>query len=119
MKTAITFTTDSTDNHLRALVLALTSSHFMHTATDYALKMLGTCEQLAAGLGAGALKDAKYTSGADTVGNVPLRLWVAERLFGKFLFPLVCMRLMQFSQSCTKGRVIPLVLISRNYISKP
>ncbi|KAF9040454.1 hypothetical protein BDZ89DRAFT_347994 [Hymenopellis radicata] len=79
LKSALTITGESTDNHLRCLVLALISSHFMHTATDYAMKMLGTCEQIASGLGAGAVKGAKNTHGADTVGNIPLRIWTAER----------------------------------------
>lgn len=83
LKSAMAITSDATDNHLRALILALTSSHFMHTATDYAMKMLGACQNLACGLGAGAVKGAKNTQGADLVGNIPLRIWTAERFLGK------------------------------------
>jgi hypothetical protein len=76
-------TTDSKDNHLRALTLALLTPHFMHTAMEHAMTMLVTCEQLAAGMGAGSVKGAKNMTGADTVGNGPLRLWIAERNLGQ------------------------------------
>jgi len=53
--------------------------------------MLGTCEQLAAGLGAASVKKRKGADSekvkeqvkekgeGDKVGNAPLRLWVGER----------------------------------------
>ncbi|KAG7446636.1 uncharacterized protein BT62DRAFT_987040 [Guyanagaster necrorhizus] len=79
LRSAMSSTTDSKDNHLRALTLALLTPHFMHTAMEHAMTMLVTCEQLASGMGAGTVKGAKNTTGADTVGNGPLRLWIAER----------------------------------------
>ncbi|KAK0450523.1 uncharacterized protein EV420DRAFT_738131 [Desarmillaria tabescens] len=79
LRSAMGGTTDSKDNHLRALTLALLTPHFMHTAMEHAMTMLVTCEQLASGMGAGSVKGAKNTTGADTVGNGPLRLWIAER----------------------------------------
>ncbi|KAK0436222.1 hypothetical protein EV421DRAFT_1981243 [Armillaria borealis] len=79
LRSAMSGTTDSKDNHLRALTLALLTPHFMHTAMEHAMTMLVTCEQLASGMGAGSVKGAKNTTGADTVGNGPLRLWIAER----------------------------------------
>ncbi|KAK0479523.1 hypothetical protein IW261DRAFT_1564172 [Armillaria novae-zelandiae] len=79
LRSAMSGTTDSKDNHLRALTLALLTPHFMHTAIEHAMTMLVTCEQLASGMGAGSVKGAKNTTGADTVGNGPLRLWIAER----------------------------------------
>ncbi|KAK0491786.1 hypothetical protein EDD18DRAFT_540287 [Armillaria luteobubalina] len=79
LRSAMSGTTDSKDNHLRALTLALLAPHFMHTAMEHAMTMLVTCEQLASGMGAGSVKGVKNTTGADTVGNGPLRLWIAER----------------------------------------
>lgn len=90
----------SQDNHLRALILALISAHYLHTAEDHAQTSLRTCEQLAAGLGAvpknkpvskPVLKEGRTNSmssngsGTDKplegqgVGNAPLRLWIGER----------------------------------------
>ena len=56
--------------------------------------MLGTCEQLAAGLGASGVKRAKGELKEGTrergeeaaVGNAPLRLWVGERYLGVLSF---------------------------------
>ncbi|KAJ7740570.1 hypothetical protein B0H16DRAFT_1324320 [Mycena metata] len=76
-KNALTYATETQDNHLRALILALIAAHYLHTAGDQAQKMLATCEQLAAGLGAPGKKASKER--VDTVGNAPLRLWVGER----------------------------------------
>lgn len=54
--------------------------------------MLGTCEQLAAGLGASSVKRKREGEGVeekggggsvDGVGNAPLRLWLGERFLGK------------------------------------
>ena len=89
LKEALTQTSLSQDNHLRALILALISSHYFHTASDQAQGMLGTCEQFAAGLGAGSVKreGGKGKEGAgDAVGNAPLRLWVGERFLGMLSF---------------------------------
>lgn len=81
LRRALDLATRAQDNHLRALVLALISSHYQHTARDHALTMLGTCEQLAAGLGA-VKKADKAAAGGKTasVGHAQLRLWVGERL---------------------------------------
>ncbi|KAJ7062788.1 hypothetical protein C8F01DRAFT_1135243 [Mycena amicta] len=76
LKHALAYATEHQDNHLRALILALISAHYLHTAGDQAGKMLATCEQLAAGLGAPAKKDRERI---DTAGNTPLRLWVGDR----------------------------------------
>jgi len=59
--------------------MALISSHFFHTAPEHALGMLGTCEQLGAGLGAASVKGEP-----DAVGNAPMRLWVGERVLGMY-----------------------------------
>ncbi|KAI1791986.1 hypothetical protein LXA43DRAFT_1181381 [Ganoderma leucocontextum] len=90
LKHALEVATKAQDNHLRALVLALVSAHYLHTAGDHARAMLQTCEQLAAGLGAPAkaAATASGNEGASTtpattptasVGNAPLGLWVGER----------------------------------------
>ncbi|KAJ7499880.1 hypothetical protein FB451DRAFT_1014303 [Mycena latifolia] len=76
LKNALTYATECQDNHLRALILALIAAHYLHTAGEQAQKMLATCEQLAAGLGAPGKKGKERV---DTVGNAPLRLWVGER----------------------------------------
>ncbi|CAK5275928.1 unnamed protein product [Mycena citricolor] len=76
LKNALNYATESQDNHLRALILALIAAHYLHTAGDQAQMMLGTCEQLAAGLGAPTRKGNEQP---DALGNAPLRLWVGER----------------------------------------
>ncbi|KAJ7683529.1 hypothetical protein B0H17DRAFT_31447 [Mycena rosella] len=76
MKNALAYATECQDNHLRALILALIAGHYLHTAGEQAQKMLATCEQLAAGLGAPGKKGKERI---DTVGNAPLRLWAGER----------------------------------------
>ena len=48
--------------------------------------MLGTCEQLAAGLGAGSGKKGKDGT-PSSVGNAPLRLWVGQKFLGTFPLP--------------------------------
>jgi hypothetical protein len=89
-------TSQSHDNHLRALTLALTSAFYVHTAEDHAREILNACEQLAVGLGAGKKsersdKGRKRSMNADpdteteVTGNSPLRLWVGERLHGECL----------------------------------
>lgn len=80
MKNALSYATESQDNHLRALILALIAAHYLHTAGEQAQKMLATCEQLAAGLGAPGKKGKDRV---DTVGNAPLRLWAGERFLGE------------------------------------
>ena len=75
LKTSLKMASGAQDNHMRALVLALISAHYVHTAGGHAREILKTCEQLAAGLGA-----------SKGEGNVALRLWVGERLVGKFIF---------------------------------
>ncbi|KAG6816701.1 hypothetical protein H0H87_003676 [Tephrocybe sp. NHM501043] len=81
---ALSLATRAQDNHLRALVLALSASHYLHTARDHALTMLGTCQQLAAGLGAlpkGVKGEkAKQEQAPWNGGNAPLSLWVGERI---------------------------------------
>lgn len=96
LKDALAFASLSQDNHLRALILALISSHYFHTAGEQAQTILGTCEQLAAGLGAASIKRRKEANGEmtkanengerDKVGNAPLRLWVGERFLGAIIF---------------------------------
>ncbi|KAI0041400.1 hypothetical protein FA95DRAFT_1548791 [Auriscalpium vulgare] len=76
LKRALGLATQAQANHLRALVLALVGAHYVHTAADHALVVLGTAEQLAAGLGAPPAKGAPL---GPTHGNAPLRLWVGER----------------------------------------
>ena len=97
LKRALELATRSTDNHLRALVLALIAAHYLHTAGEHARTMLQTCEQLAAGLGAPATKGAASAAGADggkgyltpvVVGNAPLGLWAGERFMGTCSFHL-------------------------------
>ncbi|KAF8621735.1 hypothetical protein AX15_007535 [Amanita polypyramis BW_CC] len=51
LKTALEMASACRDNHLRALIVALISSHYFHTARDHAENMLLTCEQLTAGMG--------------------------------------------------------------------
>ena len=70
----------SQDNHLRALIMALVSSHYFHTAYDQAEQVLSTCEQLAAGLGAPSTK--ANSNEVLTSGNVQLGIWVNERTLG-------------------------------------
>lgn len=90
LKTALTLTTNSQENYLRALVLAMCSSHYLLTAEDHARDMLEACSNIACGLGVGQKKstqsqsqlsqDASATEGGNKLGNVPLRLWCGERL---------------------------------------
>ena len=76
----------SQDNHLRALIMALVSSHYFHTAYEQAEQVLTTCEQLAAGLGAPPEKVAP--NDVLTLGNIQLGLWVSERSLGLWRIPL-------------------------------
>ncbi|TEB28133.1 hypothetical protein FA13DRAFT_1690790 [Coprinellus micaceus] len=95
LRKALTLSTQSSDNHLRALVMALIASQYLNTSSEHAEAMLATAEQLAAGLGAQprpakASGDAKAGGGGtpttmtkgktnDGVGNAALRLWIGER----------------------------------------
>ncbi|KAH7924786.1 hypothetical protein BV22DRAFT_1034747 [Leucogyrophana mollusca] len=88
LKHALALASRAQDNHLRALLLALISTHYLHTAPDHAQTTLVACEQLAAGLGA-VVKAEDGAQGAgkghiDAVGNAPLRLWVGERFLELF-----------------------------------
>ncbi|KAF8059472.1 hypothetical protein FPV67DRAFT_1633690 [Lyophyllum atratum] len=88
LRRALDLATRAQDNHLRALVLALISAHYLHTAREHAVTMLGTCGQLAAGLGAAKKAEPLGNGGGGAgngkaevgVGNAPLRLWVGERV---------------------------------------
>lgn len=93
LRTALNLSTAAQDNYLRALVLALVAAQYVHTSVEHAETMLGTAEQLAAGLGAlpkaaktpeaAAKKElVKHASGGDGIGNAHLRLWIGERSLG-------------------------------------
>jgi hypothetical protein len=74
---------------MRLLILCLTAGHYVHTYSEYALKILGTCRQLAAGLGAAPQKtpagDTQATRSPGKaqdkleLGHVRAGLWVGER----------------------------------------
>jgi len=79
-RTALQLSTTAQDNHLRALILSLIASQYVHTSMEHAATMLATAEQLGAGLGAsGAGEKLKSGSKGDGVGNAHLRLWIGER----------------------------------------
>lgn len=82
LKHSLALVTKAQDNHLRAVVLALVAAHYFHTAGDHAFKMLQTCEQLAAGLGASPTKNPA-TDTPIAVGNARLGLWVGRKFLGK------------------------------------
>lgn len=82
LKSALDRASNAQDNHLRAIILALVSSYYFHTAEDQAEQMLKTCRQLATGLGGAAAPAGSTSSDADHVGNAPLGLWVGERFVG-------------------------------------
>lgn len=99
LRQALKIATQSTDNHLRALILALIASQYLNTSTEHAEAMLATAEQLAAGLGAQPRSSQKGSQAAeggtptsagkkvgamDGVGNAPLRLWIGERSAGEY-----------------------------------
>jgi len=93
LRKALDLATRAEDNHLRALVLALVAAQYTCTAREHAASMLVTCEQLAAGMGAGDKKalgkenvQQGQERGSGEVGNAPLRLWVGERFLGGCLF---------------------------------
>ncbi|KAI0706088.1 hypothetical protein BC835DRAFT_1312173 [Cytidiella melzeri] len=78
LKHSLELATRAQDNYLRAVLVALVAAHYFHTAWDYAYKMLLTCEQLAAGLGAPASKNS-VTQTPTAVGNARLGLWVGQK----------------------------------------
>lgn len=80
LKDGLSKASRSQDNYLRALIMALVSSHYFHTAYDQAEQVLSTCEQLAAGLGAPS--DRIHSSEVLTSGNIQLGVWVSERTLG-------------------------------------
>ncbi|KAF8308394.1 hypothetical protein DL93DRAFT_1893951 [Clavulina sp. PMI_390] len=80
LKASLDIASAALDNHLRALVITLTSAHYVHTASDHAKIMLDTARQLAAGMGAPLDKEAQQRSDQPPeLGNAPLGLWVGER----------------------------------------
>lgn len=83
LKSALDTATAAQDNHLRALIIALTSAHYVHTASDHAKMMLDTARQLASGMGAPSTKSA--SSQSEAVGNAPLGLWVGEKFHGTMI----------------------------------
>jgi hypothetical protein len=83
LKSAIDIATASQDNHLRAIAMALTAAHYVHTASDVARKILDTTRQLSSGMGAPASKSGT-TMDLGTLGNAPLGLWVGERFQGVY-----------------------------------
>jgi len=88
LKEALEIATQSSDNHLRALILALLSNLYLLTASEHAQLMLRMCRQLAAGLGAPVIRSepdqASEAENAQVVGNAPLGLWVGERFVGEY-----------------------------------
>ncbi|EJC98575.1 uncharacterized protein FOMMEDRAFT_95808 [Fomitiporia mediterranea MF3/22] len=92
LKYALDIASESQDNHLRALVLALVSALYLRTAEQHSKAMLETCGQLAAGLGAaqkggqpndgaqaGSSREGRTPSSTTSVGNAALGLWVGQR----------------------------------------
>jgi hypothetical protein len=105
LKIALACASKSLDNHLRALVMALVSACYVHTAAEHAQAMLLTCEQLAAGLGAPIERSQQQqqqpsqqpppTPADLRVGNAQLRLWCGEQFLGAFVFFLPVTRAME------------------------
>ena len=85
LKASLDISSRAQDNHLRAVVLALTSAHYYDTASDHAKVMLQTARQLAAGMGAPETQSNKNTGAPTTenhYGNSFLGLWVGESFLG-------------------------------------
>ncbi|KAG9121950.1 hypothetical protein FRC07_001866 [Ceratobasidium sp. 392] len=80
LKLALDGATRAQDNYTRALAVAMSASHYMHTAENHAGTMLGTVKQLAAGMGAVEKGETSKKGGNGSVGNAPLGLWVGLRL---------------------------------------
>lgn len=79
-------------------MIALTSAHYVHTASDHAGMMLDTARQLAAGMGAAPssssstqpTQSSTTTTSTTTMiheplGNAPLGLWVGEKFHELYL----------------------------------
>ncbi|QRV95233.1 hypothetical protein RhiJN_23251 [Ceratobasidium sp. AG-Ba] len=79
LKIALEGTTRAQDNYTRALVVAMSAAHYLHTAEAHAGTMFGTVKQLAAGMGA-TERGKEGDEGKRNVGNAPLGLWVGLRL---------------------------------------
>jgi hypothetical protein len=88
LRKALDRTGTTQDNHLRGAVLALVAAHYVHTQGAQAERMLRSARQIAAGLGAPAVKGQEQSREdvPDKVGNAPLGLWVGERALGQSLF---------------------------------
>jgi hypothetical protein len=88
LRKALDRTGTTQDNHMRGAVLALVSAHYVHTQCDLAERMLRSARQIAASLGAPAVKgqEQRREDVPDKVGNAPLGLWVGERALGNYLF---------------------------------
>ena len=87
LRTALQLSTAAQDNHLRALILSLIASQYVHTSPEHASTMLATAEQLGAGLGASGVKGGeklRLGSKEDGVGNAHLRLWIGEKSLGDY-----------------------------------
>ena len=85
-RTALQLSTTAQDDYLRALILSLIASQYVHTSPEHAGTMLVMAERLGAGLGASGVKAVgeKLKSGlkGDGVGDAHLRLWIGERSLG-------------------------------------
>ncbi|KAL1740358.1 hypothetical protein HDZ31DRAFT_47644 [Schizophyllum fasciatum] len=64
LRSALTLTTNAQENALRALVLAMCSSHYLLTAEEHASEMLEACTNIACGLGVGPKKGPQAQSGS-------------------------------------------------------
>lgn len=117
--------TSSGDNHLRAVVLSLIASHFLHTSYDYAEQMLKSSDSLAASLGSQPKSSSKKQDVPNTptkggghtptskmqqqqpnvaVANAHLRMWIGERFLGGFrCFVFFFCLSADVEQSCTIG----------------
>ena len=62
LRSALTLTTNAQENYLRALVLAMCSSHYLLTAEEHASEMLEACSNIACGLGVGPKKGSSSSA---------------------------------------------------------
>jgi hypothetical protein len=93
LRRALDRTGRAKDNHLRALALALVGAHYVHTLVAQAAGVLRSARQLAAGLGAPAVKGPAPGGGGGgdgAVGNAVLGLSVGERYLGACMRGLLC-----------------------------
>ncbi|KAL5478965.1 hypothetical protein ACEPAI_2252 [Sanghuangporus weigelae] len=85
LKSALDLASSVQDKHLCALVFAVISISYFHTAEQHSRPMLETCAQLAAGPGAPQTQPSSSPSKEDpgstvvSVNNTPLGLWVGQR----------------------------------------